>query len=119
MMISNAVVSAIFLMSKYSQNLAIYFYFSRFIMTDSESIVEYSSECESNSSDKSNDVQLIGEIMRNIGDEKIRHHSIPKNISNEHATYWHHPTTESNILDAYIYKFLEFRMMINFLNRSL
>lgn len=70
---------------------------SRLVMTDSESVIECSSECESNLSDKSDDVQLIGEVRKNIGDEKIRQHSTQKNISGEHATHWHHPTTESSI----------------------
>ncbi|VDM20353.1 unnamed protein product [Wuchereria bancrofti] len=62
------------------------------IMTDREFNVESNSECESSSSD---DVQLIGEVINNIGDEKIRH--LPKNINNEYATYWHHPPIEKNI----------------------
>uniref|UniRef100_A0A8R1XTL1 SprT-like domain-containing protein n=1 Tax=Onchocerca volvulus TaxID=6282 RepID=A0A8R1XTL1_ONCVO len=60
----------------------------RFIMSDSESIIECSSECDSDSSDKSSHG-----VLKNIGDGKIRHHSTPKNISNEHAAHWHHPVT--------------------------
>ncbi|EFO24227.2 hypothetical protein LOAG_04258 [Loa loa] len=69
-----------------------------FIMTDNEPVIECSSECDSNSSDRSNDVQLIGKVMKHIGDEKIRHHNTSRNISNEHAMHWHHPTMESDVL---------------------
>ncbi|VDK85925.1 unnamed protein product [Litomosoides sigmodontis] len=70
---------------------------NEFIMTDSESIIECSSDCESNLSDKSDDVQLIGEVRKSTGDEKIRHHNTQKNTSGEHAAHWHHPVTEKEI----------------------
>ncbi|OZC06766.1 hypothetical protein X798_06229 [Onchocerca flexuosa] len=64
----------------------------RFIMSDSESIIECSSECDSNSSDKSDHG-----VLKNIGDGKIRHHSPPKNVNNEHAAHWHYPVTEKKM----------------------
>uniref|UniRef100_A0A0R3RZS9 SprT-like domain-containing protein n=1 Tax=Elaeophora elaphi TaxID=1147741 RepID=A0A0R3RZS9_9BILA len=80
-----------------------------FIMSDSESTGECSSDCESNSSDRSGSVQLIGEIIRNNGDEKIDRHSTPKNISSDLTVYWHHPTAESGISGSYIHKCLGFQ----------
>ncbi|KAM3721839.1 Germ cell nuclear acidic-1 protein [Dirofilaria immitis] len=63
-----------------------------FIMSDSESIIEYSSEHESNPSDKSSD-----DILKNNRDEKIRYHSISKNVNSEHSIHWYHPATEKKM----------------------
>ncbi|CAG9532321.1 unnamed protein product [Cercopithifilaria johnstoni] len=91
---------------------------NEFIMSDSESIIESSSECESNSSDKSDDVQLIGEVLKNIGDEKIRHHSTAKNISSEHATHWHHPAIEKKMEEEHANLHLESQSAINIQRES-
>ncbi|VBB29442.1 unnamed protein product [Acanthocheilonema viteae] len=69
----------------------------KFIMSDSECTVEYSSEYEFNSSDNFGDAQLIDKVLRNIGGEKIPHHHTPKNVSSEHGTHWHHPTKEKKM----------------------
>ncbi|VDO41954.1 unnamed protein product [Onchocerca flexuosa] len=76
-------------------------------MSDSESIIECSSECDSNSSDKSDHG-----VLKNIGDGKIRHHSPPKNVNNEHAAHWHYPVTESNILNTRNFINLYFSLLL-------
>uniref|UniRef100_A0A915PJK1 SprT-like domain-containing protein n=1 Tax=Setaria digitata TaxID=48799 RepID=A0A915PJK1_9BILA len=70
--------------------------FSSFIMSDSESSAECSTEFESSSNDKSSNESLSTDVLKNTegANNHQHHHGTPKNIGSEHPTHWHLPTTE-------------------------